>query len=76
MAQWDELHPGRGSTGAANDAATRVSNRSTGTETVRTALANAATATTEAIWAGDAGAAFRTSLTKPQTLCDELKTEF
>ncbi|MFB8189370.1 hypothetical protein ACFC14_08575 [Microbacterium sp. NPDC055988] len=76
MTQWDELHPGRGNTGAVADAATRVSNRSTGTETVRTALSNAATGTTEEIWAGDAGAAFRTSLAKPQTLCDELKTEF
>ncbi|WP_029262891.1 MULTISPECIES: DUF6571 family protein [unclassified Microbacterium] len=76
MTQWDELHPGRGNTGAVNDAATRVSNRNTGTETVRTALSNAATGTTEEIWAGDAGAAFRTSLAKPQTLCDELKTEF
>lgn len=76
MAQWDELHPGRGNTAAANDAATRVGNRHTGTETVRTALSNAATATTAEIWAGDAGAAFRTSLTKPQTLAEELKTEF
>ncbi|PRA82273.1 DUF6571 family protein [Microbacterium sp. MYb66] len=76
MTQWDDLHPGRGNTGGVNDAATRVSSRSTGTETVRTALSNAATATTEAIWAGDAGAAFRTSLTKPQTLCTELTTEF
>ncbi|NJI58370.1 hypothetical protein HCX50_02875 [Microbacterium oxydans] len=76
MTQWDELHPGRGNTGAVNDAATRVSNRNTGAETVRTALSNAATGTTEEIWAGDAGAAFRTSLAKPQTLCDELKTEF
>ena len=76
MAQWDELHPGRGNTAAANDAATRVGNRYTGTETVRTALSNAATATTAEIWAGDAGAAFRTSLTKPQTLAEELKTEF
>lgn len=76
MAQWDDLHPGRGSTGAVNDAATRVSNRSTGTETVRSALANAATSTTDEVWAGDAGAAFRSSLTKPQTLCSELTTEF
>lgn len=76
MAQWDDLHPGRGNTGAVNDAATRVGNRSTGTETVRSALSNAATGTTEEIWAGDAGAAFRTSLTKPQALCTELTTEF
>ncbi|MGW9270280.1 hypothetical protein [Microbacterium sp. NPDC055599] len=76
MAQWDDLHPGRGVTSAVNDAATRVSNRSTGTETVRSALANAATSTTDEVWAGDAGAAFRTSLTKPQNLCTELTTEF
>ncbi|WP_149084356.1 MULTISPECIES: hypothetical protein [Microbacterium] len=76
MAQWDDLHPGRGNTGVVNDAATRVGNRSTGTETVRSALSTAATGTTEEVWAGDAGAAFRTSLTKPQTLCTELTTEF
>ncbi|WP_136037098.1 hypothetical protein [Microbacterium sp. K35] len=76
MAQWDDLHPGRGVTSAVNDAATRVSNRGTGTETVRSALANAATSTTDEVWAGDAGAAFRTSLTKPQNLCTELTTEF
>lgn len=76
MAQWDDLHPGRGITSAVNDAATRVGHRSTGTETVRSALSNAATGTTEEVWAGDAGAAFRTSLTKPQTLCSELTTEF
>ena len=76
MAQWDDLHPGRGSTAAVNDAATRVSNRNTGTERVRSVLSTSATSTTEEVWAGDAGAAFRTSLTKPQNLCEELKTEF